>query len=201
MQYNVLSASYTAECPVHGETSLHLSSFRRLHRLPGASHPALYGVEFSCPACQDQHQALALHDELDLAPVLGGQQVEFVDLLTDARKSMADELRQLALLHLRRGSWPWSFFCYPEGRTRPMVPSAIAAVAPGDGCFGVAVICPCCNCTSLNIVSAAHLDLPFFHDSQVGVIEHLFDDDLETIVLSFVDQLERGRTSADWHAL
>ncbi len=46
--YDSLTTSYTFSCPVHGETRVLLSRFRRLEELPGAQHPAVYRVEFAC---------------------------------------------------------------------------------------------------------------------------------------------------------
>jgi len=38
--YDSLTTSYTFSCPVHGETHVVLSRFRRLEELPGPHHPA-----------------------------------------------------------------------------------------------------------------------------------------------------------------
>ena len=46
--YDALTTSYTFSCPLHGETRVVLSRFRRLEQLPGAHHPAVYRVEFAC---------------------------------------------------------------------------------------------------------------------------------------------------------
>ena len=47
--YDVLRASYRFRCPGRPEGELMrvpLSSFRRVQRLPGAAHPAVYRVEY-----------------------------------------------------------------------------------------------------------------------------------------------------------
>ena len=62
-------------------------------------------------------------------------------------------------------------------------------LAPGDGSVGLAVRCPACLRTSVNIVSAEHVDLPFHNDRQVGVVEHVFPDDLHTAVEEFRAEL------------
>ena len=41
----------------------------------------------------------------------------------------------------------------------------------------------------MNIVSAEHVDLPFHNDRQVGVVEHVFPDDLHTAVEEFRAEL------------
>ncbi|MER3408926.1 MAG: hypothetical protein C4305_03610 [Thermoleophilia bacterium] len=39
---------------------------------------------------------------------------------------------------------------------------------------GVAVRCPSCGQVSVNVVSSEHLDVPFYNDVQVGVVEQVF---------------------------
>jgi hypothetical protein len=41
----------------------------------------------------------------------------------------------------------------------------------------------------VNIVSAEHVDLPFHNDREVGVVEHVFSDDLRTTVEEFRAEL------------
>ena len=66
--YDTLTSTYTFSCPIHGETHVCLSRFRRLEQLPGARHPAVYRVEFAC-GCGTEHPGLVSHDELDWAPL------------------------------------------------------------------------------------------------------------------------------------
>ena len=115
--YDALTARYTFACPRRERAHVALSSFRLLERLPGAAHPAVYSVRFDC-GCGDVHQGLVAHDDLDWAP-LGGHAGQFVDLMTSRTRDAADELLETAATHLRAGEWPWSFYCYPEGRSRP----------------------------------------------------------------------------------
>ena len=138
--YDALTARYTFACPRGEQAHVALSSFRLLERLPGAAHPAVYGVRFDC-TCGDEHPGLVSHDDLDWAP-LGARAGGFVDLMTSRAGDAADELLDSAATHLRAGEWPWSFFCYPEGRPRPVFPSAFVAVAPGERWLGLAVRCP-----------------------------------------------------------
>ena len=44
--YDALTARYTFGCPGRGESSVPLSSFRRLERLEGTSHPVVYRIAF-----------------------------------------------------------------------------------------------------------------------------------------------------------
>lgn len=180
--YDALTTRYGFSCPHRGEARVHLSAFRELGRLPGPAHPAVYRVRFACP-CGDDHDGFVAHDELDWAP-LGLVAGSFVNLMTARRDETAEELGELAARRIGAGEWPWSFFCYPEERPRPIYPSAFIILAPGtrDGSLGVAVRCPACARVSVNLVSAEHVDLPFHNDRHVGVVEHLFGaDNLETL--------------------
>lgn len=68
------------------------------------------------------------------------------------------------------------FFCYPENQSRPVFPSSFFLLAPSGhgGTLGLAVRCPVCGRTSINLVSEQHVDLPFHNDAEIGVVERLF---------------------------
>lgn len=189
--YDALTARYTFACP-HGEHAhVPLSDFRLLERLPGAAHPAVYGVRFDC-GCGDQHQGLVAHDDLDWAP-LGAGAGHFVDLMTARTGDAAAELLDAAVAQLRAGEWPWSFYCYPEGRPRPVFPSSFVAVAPGDRWLGLAVRCPACGALSVNVVSRPHVDLPFSNDARIGVVDHVFPEDALRSLEEFRAELHSSR--------
>jgi hypothetical protein len=173
--YDALTGRYTLACPEHGEARVQLSSFRRLERLPGAAHPAVYRVDYEC-GCGHDHPGLVPHDELDWAP-LGLAAGRFLNLMTERLEETAGELGELAARRIGAGEWPWSFFCYPEERPRPVFPSSFVLLAPGDGSLGVVVRCPVCTSLSVNLVSEAHIDVPFWNDARVGVVEHVFAED------------------------
>ena len=178
--YDALTSRYAFACPARGECRVALSAFRRLERLPGAAHPAVYRVRFDCP-CGDEHDGLVSHDDLDLAP-LGLEAGSFLNLMTARVEPVAHELGDLAATRIGAGEWPWSFYCYPEARPRPVYPSSFSLLAPGDGSLGLAVRCPVCGRLSVNLVSHAHVDLPFHNDREIGVVGHVFSDDgFETI--------------------
>src|SRR6266508_795656 len=118
--YDALTTAYTFSCPTHGETRVRLSGFRQLEELPGASHPAVYRVEFAC-GCGDDHPGLVTHEELDWAP-LGLVEGTYVNLMTSRVDAVASELGDLAARRIQSGRWPWSFYCYPEERPRPVFP-------------------------------------------------------------------------------
>lgn len=188
--YDTLTTSYTFACPVHGETHVRLSRFRRLEQLPGAHRPTVYRVEFEC-GCGHEHPGLVTHGELDWAPLGLDDTSTFVNLMTSRTEEVAAELGDLAATRIKAGEWPWSFFCWPEERPRPVYPSAFRLLAPaasGDR-VGLAVRCPVCSKVSVNVVSRAHVDVPFVNDREVGVVEHLFESDRAASVEEFRAEL------------
>jgi len=187
--YDALTTRYTFACPSRGETSVPLSSFRRLERLPGTAHPVIYNVSFECP-CGDEHPGLVSHDDLAWAP-LGFQAGRFLNLLTARIEEVGAELGDSACRRIEAGEWPWSFFCYPEGRPRPVFPSSFFLLAPGgrETRLGLAVRCPACEGMSLNLVSREHVDLPFHNDAEIGVVGHVFAGDALRTVEEFRSEL------------
>jgi hypothetical protein len=188
--YDALTTRYTFSCPVHGEARVLLSSFRRLERLPGTAHPAVYRVEFAC-GCGGEHPGLVTHDDLDWAPLGLGEHRSFLNLMTSRLDAAAGELGEVNVRRLEGGAWPWSFFCYPEERPRPVFPSSFALLAAEGprGLVGVAVHCPVCGRVSVNLVSPEHVDLPFHNDAEVGVVEHVFGADAAALVEEFRAEL------------
>jgi hypothetical protein len=185
--YDALTGRFTFSCPARGKARVTLSSFRELERLPGATHPAVYRVLFAC-GCGEEHEGLVSHDDLDWAP-LGLQGGLFFNFMTSKLDELAAELSDNAARKLQAGQWPWSFFCYPEDRPRPVFPSSFFLLAPGDGSLGLAVRCPACQRTSVNLVSHEHVDVPWHNDREVGVVEHLFVDDLAHTIEAFREEL------------
>ena len=192
--YDQLTGCYTFACPVHGEVRVTLSRFRILERLLGAAHPAVYKITFACD-CGGEHDGLVTHEELDWAPLAGAGQA-FLNLMTARLESAALELLDLAARQIQAGEWPWSFFCYPEERPRPVTPSAFRVLAGGGDELGLAVECPSCTHTSVNVVSREHVDVPFYNDRRVGVVEHIFARDLELALSAFRAELDSGAFDA-----
>lgn len=200
--YDVLRATYRFHCPRRpdGElTRVALSAFRLLERLPGAAHPAVFRVEYDCQ-CGDRHQGLVSHDDLDYGP-LHPVELEFRNLLTGRSEPVGDELAELARMHVQRGNWPWRLYCSPEARLRPVWPSSLAMVAPAgegrDDVLGVAMSCPACGELSVNLVSGAHLDVPFYHDRVVRYVDRPFGDARDLTVEGFHHQLHSARFDAE----
>jgi hypothetical protein len=190
--YDPLTSTYSFACPHRGRTGVRLSSFRRLQRLPGAAHPAVYRIDFGC-GCGEEHPGLVSHDELDWAPLGAAAETSFRNLMTAHDDPLATALVDLAAARIRAGEWPWSFYCLLEGRPRPMTPSALALVAPGDAWIGIAVRCPACAAVSVNLVSREHVDIPFWNDARVGVVDHVFPEDALRVLDEFRAELESSR--------
>jgi hypothetical protein len=195
--YDTLTTSYTFNCPIHGETHVRLSRFRRLEQLPGAQHPAVFRVEFEC-GCGEDHPGLVTHEDLDWSPLGLHDDTQYVNLMTSRVETVAGEFGELAASRIKAGEWPWSFFCWPEERPRPVFPSAFKLLAPavsGDR-VGLAVRCPACGKVSVNLVSRAHVDVPFVNDREVGVVEHHFASDAAATVAEFQAELWSGSFDA-----
>ena len=192
--YDQLTGRYTFACPAQGEVKLALSRFRILERLPGAAHPAVYKITFACD-CGGEHDGLVTHEELDWAP-LAGTDSTFLNLMTARLESAADDLLALAARHIQAGAWPWSFFCYPEDQPRPVTPSAFRVLAGEGPELGLAVECPSCTHTSVNVVTREHVDVPYYNDRRVGVVEHVFARDQELALTAFRDELDSGAFDA-----
>ena len=192
--YDTLTGRYTFSCPHREEARVALSAFRHLERLPGAAHPNVYGVLFDC-GCGGKHTGLVSHDDLDWAP-LGAAAGRFLNLMTSRFDDAGTDLTGAAASRLNAGEWPWSFYCYPEGRARPVSPSSFVAVAPGERFLGLAVRCPSCSALSVNLVTHAHVDLPFWNDASVGVVDHVFTDDVLSAVEGFRAELHSARFDA-----
>ncbi len=194
--YDALTGRFTFPCPARGETRVTLSDFRQLERLPGAAHPSVFHVLFAC-GCGEEHEGLVTHDDLDWGP-LGLQGGEFYNVMTAQLDRVVAELSDVAARRIQAGEWPWSFFCYPEERPRPIFPSSFFLLAPADdrSSVGIAVRCPVCGSISVNLVSAEHVDLPFHNDTEIGVVEHVFPADAERAVEEFSDELYSARFDA-----
>jgi hypothetical protein len=195
--YDALTGRFTFPCPARGEARVSLSAFRQLERLPGAAHPAVFQVLFAC-SCGEEHEGLVTHGDLDWAP-LGIQGGVFYNLMTSRLDVVEAELSDLAARRIQAGEWPWSFFCYPEEQPRPVFPSSFFLLAPGDGSLGLAVRCPACQKTSVNLVSHEHVDLPFHNDAEVGVVEHVFAENVARTLEEF--RLELYSASFDTRRL
>lgn len=187
---DALTGTYRLGCPAAGATTrVRLSSFRQIERLPGPAHPAVYRVVFAC-ACGGQHVGLVGHDALDWAPLGLDDGLTFVNLMTSRRDDLAAELTSLASARIGRGEWPWCFFCQRENAPRPVTPSSFRLLAPRPETVAVAVRCPVCDSTSVNLVTPSHLDVPFHTDMTVGVVAHAFEEGSLPTLEAFREELD-----------
>jgi hypothetical protein len=187
--YDPLTSTYAFSCPHGRAASIPLSAFRTLERLPGAAHPAVYRILFAC-GCGGEHPGLIAHDDLDWAHLGTTGDRTFRNFMTAHDDPIATELADLAVGHIGAGEWPWSFFCFLEGRPRPVTPSAFMLIAPGGRAFGLAVQCPACSSVSVNLVTREHVDIPFRNDSKVGVVAHVFTRDALRALADFRAELD-----------
>ncbi len=164
---------FALSCPQRGRAWLPLSAFRLLDRIRGTSRPTVFNVVFDCP-CGEVHTGFVTHDDLDVAPLGIGSAGTFRNLMTSKEETVESELSELAATRIGAGQWPWCFVCLLESSPRPINPSAITLIAPEGERFGVAVRCPSCATVSVNLVSQQHVDIPFWNDPQVAVVDHVF---------------------------
>jgi hypothetical protein len=77
-------------------------------------------------------------------------------------------------------------------------PSAFSLLAPAESGdrIGIVVRCPVCRRLSVNLVSRGHVDVPFVNDRDVGVVEHVFADDVDTSVEAFRAELHSASFDA-----
>lgn len=171
--FDPLRNRYRLTCPEAGiEQDRPLSAFRSVERVAGTMHPAVYHVAYFCAICGDQHPTLMSEHDLDCGPVTPHGDVTFVNVLTGRSERAADEFTDVAESHLRRGNWPWTFYCACEHEIRPGYPSHLARLEPADErLVGVAVRCACCSGMSINLVSQRHLDEPFYHDRTLRYVD------------------------------
>jgi len=188
-EVDALTGRYRLPCPTGGSARVRLSSFREIERLPGPSHPAVYRVVFAC-ACGGEHVALVGHDVLDWAPLGLDEGVTYMNLMTSRRDDLAAELIGLASARIGRGVWSWCFVCHREGAPRPVTPSSFRLLAPRPETVAVAVRCPVCDSTSINLVTPSHVDVPFHTDATVGVVAHVFDDGALPTIDAFRAELD-----------
>ncbi|MCW2925026.1 MAG: hypothetical protein JWM98_2430, partial [Thermoleophilia bacterium] len=193
---------YSLRCPETGHSAwIPVSSFRVVRRLRGATAPAVFRVEFDC-ACGSRHETLVSHDRLDWEPLGTDSTETFTNLVTGRRELLATELLEQATERMRRGSWPWTFWCHPESAKRPGFPSSLRFVTPehghGDDRVGVLVRCFTCERHTVNIVSRDHLDVPWHNDPHIAYVAQVFDRDRIAPEERFRHQLWDGPARLEW---
>ena len=177
--YDVIRASYRFHCPRHPHGELHsvaLSRFRSIERLPGAAHPAVFRVTYRCD-CGDDHVGLVSHDDLDYAPI-GAAERRVPNLLTGRTGAGRGRAARAGPEPGAEGQLAVAAVLRPRGEAEagvPVQPDAWSA-RPRAELGGVAMRCPSCGELSLNVVTESHLDVPFYHDRTVRLIDRPFGD-------------------------
>lgn len=194
--YDAFRNRYRFRCPVASDaTWVAVSDFRYVRRLRGAHAPAVFRIRFDC-ACGAQHEGLVAHDTLDLEPLATESTLTFFNVQTGQHELIAPEMGDIASSLIRRGEWPWRFYCHPESAMRPAFPSSLRLVTPvehdSDARHGVMVRCFHCGRHTVNLVSREHLDVPFYNDRTIQFVDRLLHDDRLTPEEHFRHHLDRG---------
>ncbi len=72
-----------------------------------------------------------------------------------------------------------------------MTPSSFRLLEPSAGPCAVAVSCPVCGSTTINLVSSSHLDVPFHSDAHGRASSpHVFADDALGTIDAFRAELD-----------
>ena len=145
---------------------------------PGRRIRPSTSVRFACP-CGDEHVGLVTHDELDWAPLgLGGG--VFLNLMTSRLEPLGDRARRPRRAADRGGRVALELLLLPGGAAAAGLPVGVLRCSRrATAALGVAVRCPACATVSVNLVSPSHVDLPFHHDREIGVVEHVFAEDAD----------------------
>ena len=69
-------------------------------------------------------------------------------------------------------------------------------LVPSDRAVGLAVRCPACSRISLNLVTPTHVDVPFHHDAEIGIVEHVFASDARQTIAEFTAELHSAAFDA-----
>ena len=179
---DALTTTYRFSCPQRGEAIVRLSSFRadRAASGRGASCRLLRSLRLLAAATSTS--ASSPRRSSTGSRWVSSRGRTFVNLMTSRHDDLSADLRALALTRIEAGEWPWSFFCYLGGAGSSRDAVVVHAACAGwrscaRGSLGLAVRCPVCGSVSINVVSEPHVDLPFWNDPHVGVVEHVFGDD------------------------
>ena len=131
VMYDALTTRYTFACPQRGETRVALSSFRRLERFPDRrTRPSTASRSTAVRRASTRARRRTTSSTGRRSASTRGA---FSNLMTSRLAPVEDELGDLAARRIQAGEWPWSFFCYPEGRPRPVFPSSFFLLAPAEG--------------------------------------------------------------------
>ena len=126
--YDPLRTEFRFACPTRGQAAARLSAFRRLERLPGASHPAVFEVHFECSCGANTWPRLGHRAGLGAARARRRRVPQPHD---GSARRVGAGARRRGRTQDRSGEWPWSFFCYPEGPATSGLSVVVHAPRPG----------------------------------------------------------------------
>ena len=164
---------------------------------PGAAHPAVYGVAFDC-ALRRRSTRASSRTTSSTGRRSGSAAGGFLNLMTARLEAVEAELADLAARRIQAGEWPWSFFCYPEERPRPVFPSSFFLLAPGGGGERRARrALPGLRTASRSTSSRTSTSTCRSTTTrEIGVVEHVFAGDARATVEEFRAELYSGRFDA-----
>ena len=142
-------------------------------------------------AAATEHPGLVTHARSRLTPLGLQDDTPFLNLMTSRLEAVGDELGGAGGGADQGGGVAVELLLLARGASAAGVPVGVqAAGAGGRGDRVVlAVRCPACGRSSLNLVSREHVDVPFVNDREVGVVEHVFHDDAASTVEEFQAEL------------
>ena len=153
-------------------------------RLPACASPA---------AAATSIRGLVSHDDLDWAP-LGAQAGSFLNLMTSRTLDGAAELRTAAA-RIAGGGVAVELLLLPGGAAAAGLP--VLVLRCSRPARALARRLPCAarpvSALSVNLVSHAHVDVPFHNDGRIGVVEHVFAEDALRSVQEFRAELYSAR--------
>ena len=188
--FDALRQAYELSCPVIAATThVQLHQFRQVTQLPGPQHPAVFSCLHDCACETGPHTSLMAHDELDWSPTAGlsGEVYMPLSLSPDPAKPTSaildagmdlvqTQIDQERRRHLLRGEWPWMFWCRREEAARPAFPSNMRRLIPvQDDEMAVVFACQHCGLDTVNLVSQAHVDIPFHTDRSIKFVDAAVD--------------------------
>ncbi len=109
---------------------MRLSRFRRLEELPGRAAPVRLPGRVRVRVRRPSTPASSRTTTSTGRRSASSEESTFVNLMTSNARLARRRARRISpRTRIRAGEWPWSFFCWPEDRPRPVFPSAFRLLA------------------------------------------------------------------------
>ena len=119
--YDALTGRFTFPCPARGEARVTLVVLSPA-RAPSGRRASRPSTTCSSPVAAATNTTASSATTTSTGRPLGLQGGVFYNLMTAQLDGVAAELSDAAARRIQAGEWPWSFFCYPEDRPRPVFP-------------------------------------------------------------------------------